>query len=701
MANANAVWGIDVGQCALKAVRLELNADGVIEVTHFDLVEHPKILTQPDAEADQLIQNALDKFLSRNEIANARVAVSVPGQSSFVRFIKLPPVEPRRIPEIVKFEAVQQIPFDIEEVEWDYQTFISPKSPDVEVGIFAMRKEVVLRHLSALRAAGIEADLVQLAPLALYNTMMYDGMTAPEGATILIDVGAENTDLVISDGDRIWLRSIPLGGNNFTDSLVKAFKVPFSKAENLKRTAATNKYARQIFVAMRPVFGDLVSEVQRSIGFYTALHRDAHMTRVVCLGNAFRMPGLQKYLEQNLQVETVRPNAFSRLKPSSTVNAPAFQENLWSFPVAYGLGVQALGQAPISSNLLPFAIARQRHWRSQRAWFAAAAGVMAVSIGAVAVSACNTKSTFQAQNQGAAALAQPQLAEWERINREKGTLEHQGVRETEEIKEIKRVVAYRDTLGQLSALVQNAVPNDWRTIGEALVRKDNPKALRWRTDVWPKIGLPAYASALVDKSGQRAHIYLIEDLNIEFSPDKATVGAAAPAAAPVAGAPSPAPGPAIPPPPAIDPLTGAPLAAPRPAQPAAAQPGSRGYFVVRIVGYTDTPQSSIGGDMRTRFLDRMLKAKNDDSAKPKPADRLYRQIGLTEAVLIEGVDRDHLRISEALKDRPACWPPVAVAVAAAGGDAAATTAAQLPYHIYQFTLTLNVPVNAPDESATK
>ena len=85
------VWGIDVGQSALKALRLEV-IDGVLTATAFDYVEHPKILSQPDADPDQLTREALDKFLSRNNIRGDLVAVSVPGQSGLARFVKLPPV---------------------------------------------------------------------------------------------------------------------------------------------------------------------------------------------------------------------------------------------------------------------------------------------------------------------------------------------------------------------------------------------------------------------------------------------------------------------------------------------------------------------------------------------------------------------------------------------------------------------------------
>ncbi|MCG3181706.1 MAG: hypothetical protein BIFFINMI_04105 [Phycisphaerae bacterium] len=526
MASTSAVWGIDVGQCALKALRVQLSPEGNVEVTHFDIIEHPKILSQPDADADQLVRNALDKFLSRNDITGCKVALSVPGQSSFARFIKLPPVERKRVPEIVQFEAVQQIPFDIEEVEWDYQIFESPTSPDLEVGIFAMRKELVLQHLANFTMQGIEAEIVQLAPLALYNMMAYDQQVANKGATILIDVGAENTDLVISDGDRIWLRSIPTGGNNFTESLVKAFKLSFSKAENLKRTAATSKYARQIFVAMRPVFGDLVSEVQRSIGFYTSLNRDAEITRVLCLGNAFRLPGLQKYLEQNLNTETVRLNAFNRLKPTDTINAPAFTENVLSFGVAYGLGLQGLGQAPIQSNLLPFTIVRQRNWRAKRPWFAASAAVMALGLGVASYSAASANrkinQSLEDQN-GAYQTAQRVLAANKKIQAQVGELKRAQGNEEDEINDIKKIIAYRPTMLLVYSAVQKAAPRDWEGVlrrqvaqskginpGDTMAMENAARQLDWRRDLLPWLR----------QESNRALIpfFQLEHVDVEYSP---------------------------------------------------------------------------------------------------------------------------------------------------------------------------------------
>ena len=92
MAITKGVWGIDIGQSALKAIRLEL-IDGKPTATAFDYVEHTKILSQPDADPDALIREALEKVLSRNDVKNDEVAIGIAGQSGLARFVKLPPVD--------------------------------------------------------------------------------------------------------------------------------------------------------------------------------------------------------------------------------------------------------------------------------------------------------------------------------------------------------------------------------------------------------------------------------------------------------------------------------------------------------------------------------------------------------------------------------------------------------------------------------
>ena len=457
MARATTVWGIDIGQVALKALKLR-ELDGRLQVEAFQVIEHATILSQPDADGPELIRDALQKFLDSENVAGAHVAIAVPGQSSFSRFVKLPPVESKRVPDIVRFEAEQQIPFPINEVIWRYQTFRDPDSPDVEVGIFALKRSDVAEMLNHFNEVSLRVDTVQTAPLALYNFMTFDEQVAGEGATLLADVGADKTDLVVADKGRIWTRTIQIGGNSFTEALVKSFKLSFDKAEKLKRTAASSKYARQIFQAMRPVFADLVQEIQRSVGYYTSLHRETRFKRLVGLGNGFRLPGLQKFIEQTLNVDVARIDSYTRLSPAPGVNAPAFQENVLSFAVAYGLALQGLARAEVATNLLPGEILRKRRWDRKRPWFAAAAVAILAALFCPGYRAQLDSGTLE-ETTNARNLQEARRVAGDLDGRKREWLSEKdkGIKEREEIKGYARLLGYREFWPAALTMVHQSV----------------------------------------------------------------------------------------------------------------------------------------------------------------------------------------------------------------------------------------------------
>src|ERR1041385_4799920 len=110
MAGAQSAWGIDVGVSSLKAIKLRRDGDRVV-VEAFDVLEHDRFLTESDVDRDALIRSTLQKFMNKYAIRRETVFIGVPGSMTFARFVKLPPVETKKIPEIVRFEAIQQIPF--------------------------------------------------------------------------------------------------------------------------------------------------------------------------------------------------------------------------------------------------------------------------------------------------------------------------------------------------------------------------------------------------------------------------------------------------------------------------------------------------------------------------------------------------------------------------------------------------------------
>lgn len=381
MASSNMCWGIEMGAGAVKAIKLERSGDDV-NVVEFAVIPHKKVLSTPDLDQADATRVALGELVTRFDLTDAPVAISVPGHSAFARFAKLPPVEAKKVPDIVQFEAQQQIPFPIDEVEWDYQTFQSPDNPDIEVGIFAITRDRVTERLALWADVGISPDVITLGPLAAYNALSWDmNFGAQTPGTVILDIGTTSTDLIVCEPGRVWIRTFPIGGHNFTEALVSAFKLSYAKAEALKSQAEQSKHARHILQAMRPVFSDLAQDVQRSIGYYQSGHPDANLTRLIGLGSTFNLPGLRKYLSQQLQMEVVRLEQFNRL----SVEGPAqseFQAATMNLASAYGLALQGLGfQHGIMANLVPVAVVREAMWKKKVKWFGIAAGISLVAGG--------------------------------------------------------------------------------------------------------------------------------------------------------------------------------------------------------------------------------------------------------------------------------------------------------------------------------
>jgi type IV pilus assembly protein PilM len=377
MPTPKAAWGMEIGAHAIKAMRLEREGENV-RISDFAVIPHKKVLTTPDLDQEEMVRLSLGQFISQKSLEGEHLVMSVPGHAAFARFAKLPPVEPKKVPDIVKFEAVQQIPFPIDEVEWDYQTFASEDSPELEVGIFAITRDRVQQRLGLYAELGISPEALTLSPVALYNAMAYDlNLSQRKGPVIFLDVGTQATDVVIAEEGRCWIRTFPLGGTHFTEAIANAFKLSYSKAEKLKNEASTSKYAKQIMQAMRPVFSDLLQDLQRSIGYYQSLHREQELTHMVGVGSTFKIPGLRKFIGQQLQINVTRLDEFKRITVTGR-QASAFAENTVNMATCYGLALQGVGLAPIAANLVPVRTLREQLWHQKTKWFAAAAAIIVI-----------------------------------------------------------------------------------------------------------------------------------------------------------------------------------------------------------------------------------------------------------------------------------------------------------------------------------
>jgi len=381
MPSSNVCWGIELGAGAVKALKLVRDGDEV-RVADFALLPHKRVLSDPGIDPNDVMRVALGALVNQFDLSGATLAISAPGHQAFARFAKLPPAEPKEIPNIVKFEAVQQIPFPIEEVEWDFQTFVSEDSPDIEVGIFAITRERVMEKLAMCGDVDLKPDVLSLSPVSVYNAIAFDRQfTEQTPGVVLLDIGTQASDLIVADQGRVWVRTFPLGGHQFTEAIASTFKLEYRKAERLKRETEKHEHKKHIFQAMRPVFADLAQDVQRSLAYYRQLHPESNLTKVLGMGSTFRLMGLRKFLSQQLQMDVVRLDAFERLKIDGARESDLSAATL-NFATAYGLALQGLGMATINANLVPTGVIRQEMWRRKTPWFVAAAA-LALAAGGV------------------------------------------------------------------------------------------------------------------------------------------------------------------------------------------------------------------------------------------------------------------------------------------------------------------------------
>ena len=532
MPASKAVWAIDIGQSALKAIHAKLVGEDV-EIDSYVILPHEQILSQPEADEPALIRQTLAKFAAQFPVIKDPVIISVPGHRSFARFSKLPPVEPKKIPDIVHYEATQQIPFGIDEVVWDYHVFQPEGSPEVEVGIFAIKTSIISQYLGYFHELKIHPIMVQTAPVALYNAFFWEGLIGKE-AGVIADVGAQNTNFLITEDHRLWLRNIPLGGNNFTEALQKSFKLNFAKAEELKCTAATSKYARAVFQSMRPVFSDLSAEFQRSIGFYTSVNRESHVSQMHALGNAFRLPGLLKFLQQNLGMPVKRLDSLSKVSLTGGINEADFSENVLTLAVAYGLAIQGLGLAKVNTDLMPAEIVRQVAWKQKGYWFMGAAACLVLAAAGVWLKALSVTSVIRADMEQNQQVTEQIIQAGNQNRTDYQTYSNFETLKSKLVTDLEQLSKQRLVLPQLMGLIAKSIPtqkelaeaqslDEYKKAAGSIPRENRTQLIVNTIQVTYVPNLTDQAIADLEKSGQSSNLRTVSRTS-EASPGMGQMG---------------------------------------------------------------------------------------------------------------------------------------------------------------------------------
>ncbi len=333
------VVGLDIGSAFVKAVELrpvgndfELVGFGMAQVPH-GAVEGGEI-KQPAG-----VQAAIRKALDEGRIQATEAVIGMSGGAVIAKRVTLPKMSEAELVESIRWEAEQHIPFDIEDVELDFQT-LRQDGPQLEVMLVAVKKGKVQSYADVVAEAGLNVCVVDVDVFAL-ETVHEHNFQGEKEVVALVNIGHETTNTnILQGGVNVYARDIFVGGKQYAATLAQRFDLSPQDADALVR----GKQGQVSWAEIEPVL-DLVSqelgqEIQRTLDFFGTTAEHERIQRIHLSGGCALVPGLQDFLSSQWGIEVTAADPFKRIKLGSGLNADVIQKLAPLATVATGLAMR-------------------------------------------------------------------------------------------------------------------------------------------------------------------------------------------------------------------------------------------------------------------------------------------------------------------------------------------------------------------------
>jgi len=357
---ANHFFAIDAGFTALRLVEFSLDGRGAPRV---DGLQEVSLEPGPEKKEDSfpIYLNAMQKLAEGGKFKGLEGVVVMGGPSVFARLIKIPAGNPAQLQRMIGFEAQQAVPA-IEQALWDYQGLGLSPSQEFEALLLAIKKDSVDEIMAAGGSAGFRTVAVDLAPTSLVNVFRYNYPEVSD-CTLILEIGARATNLVLWDEEKIFSRVIPIGGLALTQAISTELQDSIAGAETLKlgrgfvhpggsyEDAADPVVARMSKLA-RGVMTRLHTELERSLTFYRSQLGGRKPAQVLLAGGGSCLPYADLFIQEKLRIPVRYLQPFRRIALGPAVPKAVVQKRFPVWASAVGAGLRFLKDAPCRLNVM-------------------------------------------------------------------------------------------------------------------------------------------------------------------------------------------------------------------------------------------------------------------------------------------------------------------------------------------------------------
>ena len=304
--------GLDIGSRSLKAAEISDSKRGR-ELKRFGMTDIPHGAIEDGTINDpESVAEAIRQLFKGYNIKERNVAISIGGYSVIVKKIAVQTMDEEQLQETIHFEAEQYIPFDISDVNLDFQILGPNETNPNQMNVFlvAAKKEMVDDYYNLANLAGLNPCIIDVEAFALQNAyeISYD---VRDDNIALIDIGASKTSLNILKGNNsVFMRDVSLGCSQINQKVISLVDCSFDEAENLKFGDNTDRLsAEDLKGIISSVVADWCTEIRRALDFFYSTYPDDQIKRIILSGGGASIKEFRELLgvEASAEVETINP----------------------------------------------------------------------------------------------------------------------------------------------------------------------------------------------------------------------------------------------------------------------------------------------------------------------------------------------------------------------------------------------------------